>query len=304
MQETDDTTMNPDEIAHILAVNEASPVRVTLSDHQATIPTEPCPDRGSPPTETVPLDDFDAVVDIVDIADGGETLWAHLHLPESEWNRTGFGAHWEAENADDHGNQRILDVWAGRFDNFDKYENIDYTPPVPDDSPVLEEWREWSDDKTPFPPAPLTQPKLEIDAMYSEDVRDYGNVWETVEIGTVVEVEALDDLDEWPEKRDKPSPTEIWDIDEDELLPSRHPTIDFDNIAPLEPTPELLKAIFTVNRHAKKLGEAGDQAYRQNQGATAKKYSVRKHALYNLKTIALHRIAKHTESDIDRKSVV
>lgn len=291
--------MNTDKIAHIFAVNEGSPVRVTLCDQQATIPTEPCPDRGSPPTETVPLNDFKAVVKAVDVADGGESLWVRLHLSESEWNRCGFGNHWDAENADDHGDQRMLNVWAGRFDNFEKYENIDYTPPIPDDSPVIKEWREWSGDEASFPPAPLTQPKLEMDAMYAEEVRDYGDTWETVEIGTIASVSALDDLDEWPQNREKPTPAEIWDIDEDEeLLPTRHPTIDFEEIDPLAPQPEVLRALFTINRHAKKLGEAGDKAYHSNDGPTAKKHAIRKHALYDLKTIALHRIAKHDEADI------
>lgn len=293
MQETNNTNMDPDEIAHILAVNEESPVRVTLTDHQATIPTEPCTERASAPTETVPLNSFEAVATMVDIADGGETLWAHLHLSESEWNRAGFGAHWNAEEAEDHGEQRILEVWASRFNNYD-----DYTPLIPDDSPVNKEWRVWSDDEPSVPPAPLTQPTLEMDAMYSESVRDYGNAWQTVEVGTIAELTVLDDLDEWPETRETPTVEEIWDSADDELLPSRHPTIEFDDITPLEPSPELFDAIVTVNRHAKKLGKNGDEAYRNNQRATAKKYSVQKYALYDLKTIALHRLAKHEESEI------
>jgi hypothetical protein len=298
MQETDDTTMNPDEIAHILAVNEGSPIRVTLSNHQATIPIGPCTERASTPTETVPLHSFEAVATMVDIADGGETLWAHLHLSESEWNRTGFGTHWEAEDAEDHGEPRILEVWASRFNNYDEYKDTDYAPPLPDDSPVIEEWREWSDAEQSIPPAPLTQPELEMDAMYAESVSDYGNAWQTVEVGTIADLTVLDNLDEWPEERETPTAEDIWGIEEDELLPSRHPTIEFEDIDPLEPHPELLEAIFTVNRYAKKLGKKGDEAYRHNQGATAKKYSVQKHALYDVKTIALHRLAKYNGSEI------
>jgi hypothetical protein len=295
MQETNDTTMNPDEIAHILAVNEASPVRVTLADHQATIPTGPCPERASAPTETVALPSFEAVIKMVDIADGGKTLWAYLHLSEAEWNRTGFGTHWEIEDAHDQGDPRILEVWASRFNNYDEYEDTDYTPPLPDDSPVI---TEWADDESSVPPAPLTQPRLEMDAMYAESVSDYGNAWQTVEVGTIADLTVLADLDEWPEERETPTVEEIWGIEEDTVLPARHPTIEFEDIDPLEPYPELLDAIFTVNRHAKKLGTNGDEAYRNNQGATAKKYSVQKHALYDVKTIALHRLAKHNDSEI------
>jgi hypothetical protein len=290
--------MNPDKITHILSVNEGSPVRVTLSDHQATIPTEPCTERASAPTETVPLHSVEAVATMVDIADGGETLWAHLHLSASEWNRAGFGAHWDAEEAEDHGEQRILEVWASRFNNYDDYTDTDYTPPIPDDSPVNTEWREWTDDEPSVPPAPLTQPTLEMDAMYSESVRDYGNAWRTVEVGTIAELTVLDDLDEWPETRDTPTVEETWDSDDDEVLPSRHPTIEFDDVTPLEPSPVLLDAIITVNRYAKRLGKNGDEAYRNNQGATAKKYSVQKYALYDVKTIALHRLAKYNGVEI------
>jgi hypothetical protein len=298
MPETDDPPMNPDEIAHILAVNEGAPVRITLADHQAIIPTGPCTERAAAPTETVPLASFTAVVKMVDIADGGETLWAHLHLSEAEWNRTGFGTHWEAEDAHDHGEPRILEVWASRFHNYDEYEDTDYMPPIPDDSPVMTEWQEWVDDESSVPPAPLAQPRLELNAMYAESVRDYGNAWQTVEVGTIADVTVLDDLDEWPEQRETPTVEDIWGSEEDELFPSRHPTIEFEDIDPLAPSPELLEAIFTINRHAKKLGKNGDKAYRNNQGTLAKKYSVRKHALYDLKTIALHRLAKYNEAEI------
>lgn len=289
--------MNPDKIAHILAVNKDSSVRVTLRDHQATIPIEPCPPRGSPLTETVPISGFDAVVEMVDVTDGGETLWAHLRLSESEWERVGFATHWKAENAEDHGDSRIIEVWANRFDNYEEYEDTKYIPPVPDNSPVLKEWT--YTDEAPLPPAPLSQPKVEMNAMYSEEIQDYGDVWETVKVGTVSKVAATDDLDEWPEKRETRSASEIWDIDEgDPSTSSHHPTIDFNKIEAIEPRPELLEAIFTTNRHAKRLGDAADEAYRANRGADAKKYSVRKYALYDLKTIALHRIAKHEDAKV------
>jgi hypothetical protein len=95
------TTQRPDEIAHHLVTNVGSPVRVYLEDGRATIPVEPCR-GGSPPTTTVPLEYFDAVIESAMIEDGGLTLLSMdgLHLPESEWQRTGLERHWRVEDAD------------------------------------------------------------------------------------------------------------------------------------------------------------------------------------------------------------
>lgn len=182
---------HPDRIAHTLATNEGEPVRISLRDDEATIPTGPC-FEGSPPTKTVQCPSFDAVVDVAEIEDAGETLWVRLHVSESEWRRIGLGKHWDADNAVDDGAQRYLDVTGSRFDNYDTYDETVYTAPVPDTSPVLTTYNERPRGTTTAPPAPFDLPDVRVDAVTAERVRNHHNVWTRVDVGTITAVTPLD----------------------------------------------------------------------------------------------------------------
>jgi hypothetical protein len=274
-----------DYVAHTLTTREEQPVRVHLKDEEITIPTAPAPNRGSPPTDTVPCSSFDAVVEFAYIEDGGETLWARFHLPEGEWRRVGLQRHWDHEDADVHGDQRGLELWGSRFDMYDRFDESAYVPPVPDGSPVLTEHDapgDWPD----TPTAPFGSLDLSFYAAYAEDVVDFHNTWEEVKVGEVAAVEPLETLAEWPEEIEYESRVSDWSP------PSRHPDIDYDELDPLDQTTDLLDAVFVINRHAKRLSEEGDAAYAQGLGADARAASLRKKALYKTKTVAIHRLVK------------
>lgn len=292
--------MSPDLIAHRLVTNVGSPVRVFLEESKLTVPTEPF--DGSPPaTETVPAAAFEAVVEDADIVDGGMNLFGvnGLHLPEREWRRLGLQKHWEAESADlrtPMGRpQRKLEIWASREDNLftrdDKGEGgsvpFEHLEAVPDHSPVILEWQEHAPENSPSrPPVPLSRPKLTVDAVWAKGTTESGG-FDRVEVGTIAGVEVLDTLDGWPE------PPDIEQRDPpDRSRPPRHPAIDYDSIDPMPQVKEVLNAVQTINRHAKRLDEEASTAYQRKEGARARVHALRKRALYRTKTVAIHRLVK------------
>ncbi|MEF8826167.1 MAG: hypothetical protein V5A27_07500 [Halapricum sp.] len=284
----------PDNIAHRLVTNVDSPVRVYLDTGRATIPTAPCR-GGSPPTATVPLEYFDAVIEHAAIEDSGLTLFCMdgLHLPESEWSRTGFDRHWRHPDADLESPffppQRKLEIWASREDalyNADEPYDYSHLDGLPDDSPILTEWTANAPDEYPDrPPVPFDRPTLSVRAVRAEGVTDVRG-FERVEVGQIDRIELLDELSE------QPSAPEIEPRGVDFSPPSRHPEIDYDDIEPLAHSDELLEAVFTINRHAKRLDETADAAYQRGDGADAQVHSLQKRAMYRVKTVVLHRFSK------------
>lgn len=283
-----DFRQTPDQIAHTIALHDGEPVRIHLVDQEATIPVTPCPKRGSPQTDTVPLSSITAVVNFMEVADGGETVWWYLDVPPSEWDRIGLSKHWEHENAEDRGEQRVFECWASRFNNYGEYEDASFTPDIPDDSPLITE----SEYDTDTPPAPLSRPTLQMEAMHADDVMDFGNTWNTVDVGDIAAVEPLDSIDEQPESREDPR-------DFDFSPPPSHPDIEYEAIDPIPQTEDVLDAVLTINRHAKRLSEDADRAYQSLNGAEARVHAVRKKALYAAKTVALHRLAKSNPDSVD-----
>lgn len=279
--------MHQDQIAHTLAVSDGEPIRVCVEKSELTIPTSPVKERRGPETTTVPCTYFDAVIDMVDVADAGQTVHGQLHLPASEWRRLGLHKHWEKDNAEDWRCERMMEVWLSRFENATsgEYDPDEYTSPVPADSPTISIYKN-TDIEIDSPKAPFHRPDLEFRAAVAESVTDYGNAHQRRTLGTVKAVERIDDLDEWPEKRDKDRPNGPIE------LPSKHPDIDFNEIDPLPIDDDLLTAVFVINRHAKRFNEEADNAYQSGNGAEAKVKSTRKKALYDAKTIAIHRLAK------------
>jgi hypothetical protein len=303
MQTETTDRQQPDEIAHTLVTNVGEPVRVSLEGGRMTVPTEPCR-GGAPATTTVALDCFDAVVERAAIEDGGLTLFCMdgLHLPGSEWRRSGLERHWWDDDADLESPfftpQRRLEVWASREDAlFDAAEPYDFShlDDLPEGSPVLTKWAENATDEYPDrPPVPFERPTLSVRAVRAEGVTDVRG-FDRVEVGRIARVDVLDGIGEEPAEPDV-EPREV-----DVSLPSQHPEIDYDALEPLPHSEELLAALFTINRHAKRLGKEANAAYEYGRGAEARAHALRKRALYRTKTVVLHRLAK---SDPDAVQVV
>lgn len=299
----------PDTIAHLLVTNLDEPVRIYLEDGQLTIPTEPCR-GGSPETTTVSIDSFDAIVERAAIEDGGLSLFCMdgLHLPPSEWVRTGLDRHWHADDADLRSPffppRRTLEVWASREDGLHTSEapyTFSHLDGIPSYSPVITEWAANAPDGYPDrPPVSFDRPTLSVRAIRAEGVTDVRG-FDRIEAGRISRVEPLGSIAEQPTEPDI-EPREV-----DFSAPSRHPEITYEELDPLPQSDELLEAVFTINRHAKRLGAEADTAYQQGDGARARVHAVRKRALYRTKTVAVHRfgtfdpdsirVARHTLSD-------
>jgi hypothetical protein len=58
-----------------------------------------------------------------------------------------------------------------------------------------------------------------------------------------------------------------------------------------------LEALYNINKHAKKYADRAEKYYANGKGATAKKNSVRKKALYDLKAAILKRLYRNDEVD-------
>lgn len=286
----------PEQIAHQLVTNVGSPARIYLKEQTLTVPLEPCR-GGSPPTTDVPIESFTAVIEDAEIVDGGINLFGinGLHLPATEWERVGLHKHWEANDADLRSPffppQRKLEIWASREDTFyetspEQYQ-FDHLEGIPADSPLITEWAANSPDDEPAkPPVPFPYPTLTVNAVRAEGVTDTRGL-DRVQVGEIVALEILDALEEWPTEPD----VELKEVP-DFSPPPRHPDINYEELTPLSQDPDILAAVHTINRHAKRLNEDADAAYQRGDGAQARVYSIQKKALYNTKTVALHRLVK------------
>ena len=282
--------MHPDRIGHLLVENEGCAVRVHLVNSELCTPLEPYSESCMYRNDTVEVDSFEAVVDLGEVADGGETVWGRLHLPDSEWERVGLQRHWDHEDADDKGEQRILEVWSSRFSNYDDFEPADYNPPVPSDSALIDGW---TFDVSETPAAPLERADLTVYAAYDKSVRDYGNVHNRLEVGEIASIEVIDEICEVPERRE----SKTYDFDESDF--SRYPSIDYDEIDECRTTERILNAVHTINRHAKRFDEEADTKYTSGRGAEARVCSLRKKALYSAKTVMIHKLVKFGTTGIN-----
>lgn len=285
----------PDLIAHKLVTNTGTPARFHLQDNLLTVPIKPY-GRGSQ-TADLPVQSFDAVIEQAYVEDGGLNVASFhgLHLPASEWERVGLQKHWEHEDVDlrdpfTDANRR-MEFWASREDSFYDTEpeeyRFDHLDPLPDDSPLLTEWTSY-DDGPDIPPVPLSYPTLRTDIVHATDADTDARGFDQIEVGTVVAIEILDHIDEWPQEPD----IDKREIDIDLSPPSRYPRIQYDDINPLPHDEKILRAVHAINRHAKRFKEEADTAYQINEGAKARVYSLRKKALYKTKTVAVHRLVK------------
>lgn len=301
MDDVNPRTASPDEIAHRIVVNTGSPARFYLQDETLTVPTEPYR-RGSPPTTELPIPYFDAVIERVAVEDGGLNIagFSGIHLSASEWKRTGLNKHWEADDAavgEPFSNtDRRLELWASReeafYDSDPDSWSFEHLEPIPASSPLIKEWSSHDDTIPDRPPVPLSYPALSLYVLHAVDSDPHTQGRDRIEVGTVSDVSILDDLAEWPEEPSIESP------DIDLSPPPRHPEIEFADLDPMPCSSNVLEAVFTINRHAKRLDVAADHAYAIDDGAEARVHSLRKTALYRVKTVAIHRLGKAAPDDI------
>jgi len=297
----DERTESPDLVAHKLATSDRSPVRIHVLGGTLSVPTEPYR-SGTPPTVDVPVSSFEAVVDGVDVVDGGLNVagFGGLHLPASEWDRVGLGRHWHHEDAavgEPFSNtSRRLELWASREDQFYDAEpeawSFEHLSPIPDDSPLIGEWTPPDEDIPDRPPVPLSRPTLSLYAVHARDADPHSRGFDRVETGAVGAVDVLDQIDEWPEE------PKVESVDIDLSPPPRHPEVEYHDLDPLPCTETILAAVEAINRHAKRLDEEADQAYRAGAGAEARAHSLRKKALYRTKTVAVHRLTRARPRDV------
>jgi hypothetical protein len=216
-----------------------------------------------------------------------------LHLPKSEWRRTGLRQHWRDDDADLESPffhpQRKVEVWASREDALTKADepyDFSHLEALPRDSPVLTEWTVTETDEYPDrPPVPFARPKLSVRAVRAEGVTDTQG-FDRVVVGHISRVEVLNEISEQPTEPD------ITHRNVAISPPSRHPEIDYAGLEHAPQSDELLEAVFTINRHAKRFGEQADEAYNRGDGVQARAHALRKRALYRTKTVALHRLSK------------
>lgn len=287
----------PDLIAHELLTNTGAPARFYLQDSRLTVPIQPY-GRGAK-TVDESVQSFDAVIERANVEDGGLNIASFhgIHLPATEWERIGLHEHWEHEDVDLRDPftdvNRKMELWASRedgvYDTDPEEYQFDHLEPLPDDSPLLTEWEPY-DDGPDLPPVPLSYPTLRTDIVHAEDADTDPQGFDQIEVGTVVAIEILEQIDEWPQEPD----IDKREIDIDRSPPPRFPAIEWNNINPLPHDETLLSAVYAVNRHAKRFNEEADAAYQTNEGAKARVYSLKKKALYQTKTVAVHRLVKRS----------
>lgn len=138
-----------------------------------------------------------------------------------------------------------MEFWASREDSFYDTEpeeyRFDHLDPLPDDSPLLTEWTSY-DDGPDIPPVPLSYPTLRTDIVHATDADTDARGFDQIEVGTVVAIEILDHIDEWPQEPD----IDKREIDIDLSPPSRYPRIQYDDINPLPPMRKFL-GLFTLS---------------------------------------------------------
>jgi hypothetical protein len=194
----------PDVIVHRLVTNVGATVRVYLEGNTARIPVTPYRGTSPPQTELVPLASFDAVIEDVELVDGGLNLSGvnGLRLTDAEWRRIGLAKHWAADDAaidtdeDAASPQRKLEVWATREDNLYRANSatdrsLDHLSELPDESPLLTAWRNRESDSPEKPPVPFSRPTLTVEAVHARGVRDTKGL-DRVELGAIEGLEILE----------------------------------------------------------------------------------------------------------------
>jgi hypothetical protein len=193
----------PDVIVHRLVTNVGATVRVYLEGNTARIPVTPYRGTSPPQTELVPLASFEAVIEDVELVDGGLNLSGvnGLRLSDAEWQRIGLAKHWTADDAainddDTASPQRKLEVWATREDNLYRTNSatdrsLDHLSELPDESPLLTAWRNRGSDSPEKPPVPFSRPTLTVEAVHAQGVRDTKGL-DRVEFGAIEGLEVLE----------------------------------------------------------------------------------------------------------------
>ncbi|WP_133412167.1 hypothetical protein [Halalkaliarchaeum desulfuricum] len=297
----------PDNIAETLIETDHSYVRIDILGGALSVPAE----AYTSTTHDVQLNSFYAYLRDATEEDGGGSFMGLLKISEQ------MARHLQIDNVgEDKEPLTSIDIWTSRpelalGDELKGYRDAPKTQVLSalglsDDGPYIHHLEEAI--KEGHPVSPLNPPKLQIHYPTSEpSPRSYRSHtythsrYVTESIGQIAGVEPLSRsevpdysiVDEEPEKKG-PEPPYISPF-------ASHPTIGWDTLESLEPTETIIDALYTINKYAKEEAENGTKCYKSGEKARAKVHSVRKTALYAVKSIAIHRLVKADPDNVTVK---
>jgi hypothetical protein len=300
----------PDKIAEMLIETDHSYVRIEVLGGTLSVPAE----AYTSSTHDVQLESFYAYLHDATEEDSGGSFMGLLKISER------VAKHLQIDNVgEDKEPLTAIDVWASRPELVlgDKLNGYSEAPSaqvlsalgLSDDGPYRHHLEAAIEEGHAV--SPLNPPKLEIHYPVSESssssYRTYTHThsrFRTESIGQIASVEPLpcsevpDDaiVDEKPEQTG-PEPPYLSPF-------ASHPTIGWDSLESLEPTESIIDALYTINNYAKKEAEDATNCYHSGEKARAKVHSVRKTALYAVKSIAIHRLVKADPDNITVKKHV
>jgi hypothetical protein len=285
----------PDKIAATLIETDHPYVRIDVLGGTVSVPAK----AYTATTHNVQINSFYAYLHDATEEDGGLSFIGLLKISER------VAKHLQIDDVgEDNEPVTSIDIWASRPELGFENELRGYSDApadevlsalgLSDEDPYTHCLKEAIENDNPV--SPLNPPKLEIHYPTSE--RSYRSRththsrYVTESIGQIASVEpvprsAVPDyaiVDEKPEQKGPEPPY---------LPPSgSHPTVGWDTLESLEPTEPIIDALYTINKYAKKEAETGTKCYKSGEKAKAKVHSVRKTALYAVKSIAIHRLVK------------
>ena len=290
-----------DELVHKIVSRDSPYLKLYPLNGEITVPTEPYI-SGTPETKTVScewieLKECDTSGLRVD--DGGLTVWGNLKFSREEWKRLGFNElvdHPRAKRheilTDDYTYRTELVAMRDHFSEPVFHESVpNHGKHVPHDSPLLKEWRETvpEDERGVYPAYPFETPYIKMIVPYGEQADSQTHGFDIITLTEINHVEAVNQTG-----NDYTTPS----LEDDEItLPKSVRPIVYKDALPLEPTTELLEAIFTLNKHAEQLFDKSISASKHGKDAQAKICLVQKNALHKIKSDVLHRFAKYASKN-------
>lgn len=288
----------PDKIAETLIETDHSYVRIDILGGTLSVPAK----AYTSTTHDVQIDSFYAYLRTATEEDLGQSFMGLLKISER------VAKHLQIDNVGE-GKEPLtsVDVWASRPELALRNELKGYRDApstqvlsalgLSDDGPYRHHLEKAIDDGHPV--SPLNPPRLEIHYPTSEpssrSYRSHSHThsrYVTESIGQIASVEPLPCsdvpdyaiVDEEPEQKG-PEPPYMSPF-------ASHPTIGWGTLDPLEPTEIIIDALYTINKYAKEEAKNGTKCYKSGEKARAKVHSVRKTALYAVKSIVIHRLVK------------
>lgn len=295
-QETPRLDAVPDNIAETLIETEHSYVRIDIRGGALSVPAE----AYTSTTHDVQINSFYACLRDATEEDGGLSFMGRLKISQRVAEQL------QVDNVGEGGESMTsIDIWTSRPELALRNELKGYrdAPSVQvlsalglsDEGPYRHHLEKAIEEGHPV--SPLNPPRLEIHYPTSQpSPRSYRSHthsrYVTESIGEIAGVEPLPESDvpdyatveEEPEQTG-PEPPYISPL-------ASHPTIGWDTLEPLEPADTIVDALYVVNKYAKEEAKKATSCYESGDKARAKVHSVRKTALYAVKSIAIHRLIK------------